>query len=73
MRIGTQDLLAALISVYPPDRERDIRSGSLPGEPTRGIPTATTAEKQVVRASELLTSCMQLASLVASAPLQQPV
>jgi hypothetical protein len=60
--LGVQDLLAALISVYPPEREHVVRSGSLPGEPTKGIPTATSAEKQVVRQSSLITSCMQPAT-----------
>ncbi len=45
-----QDLLAALISVYPPDRDTAIRSGSLPGEPKTG-PVATPGERQVVRLS----------------------
>jgi hypothetical protein len=56
--LAPQDLLAALISVYPPDRERIVRSGSLPGEPTRGIPTATAAEKQVVRQCIARAACI---------------
>lgn len=46
-----QDLLAALISVYPPDRDCTVRSGSLPGEPTKGVITSTAQERQVVRSA----------------------
>mmetsp|Transcript_14222 Transcript_14222/g.42959 ORF Transcript_14222/g.42959 Transcript_14222/m.42959 type:complete len:475 (-) Transcript_14222:1245-2669(-) len=40
-----QDLLAALVPVYPPEGEQVTRSGSLPGEPTHGL--ANSAQKDV--------------------------
>lgn len=41
-RMRPQDLLAALVAVYPPDGDQVLRSGSLPGEPQNGLaPTKT--------------------------------
>lgn len=43
-RMRPQDLLAALVAVYPSDGDQVIRSGSLPGEPQTGLAPAKTQQ-----------------------------